>query len=297
MQEHTEWHSVVLFGRLGEIAAEYLRKGSQVYIEGSLRTRKWQDKQGNDRYSTEIVANEMQMLGGRGGGGGGGGEAGARRRRRWRRQPARLRRRRPRMPSRQRRRAGGRWRRRRPRISTTTSRSRRVRSWSAVANAWTPSGRQASARSESPAARHFAGMARPLDGQRTHACDPLRPRFRPIDPMPGRYFIKTFGCQMNEYDSARMADVLARGRRARPPTDDPAQADVLLMNTCSVREKAQEKVFSLLGEWRLLKKRSGRTCSSASAAASRARKARPSPSARRSSIWCSARRPCTACRR
>jgi single-strand DNA-binding protein len=71
-QERTEWHRVVLFGRLGEIAAEYLKKGSQVYIEGSLRTRKWQDKQGQDRYSTEIVAAEMQMLGGRGGGMGGG---------------------------------------------------------------------------------------------------------------------------------------------------------------------------------------------------------------------------------
>jgi single-strand DNA-binding protein len=69
-QERTEWHRVALFGRLGEIAAEYLKKGSQVYIEGSLRTRKWQDKQGNERYSTEIVANDMQMLGGRGGGGG-----------------------------------------------------------------------------------------------------------------------------------------------------------------------------------------------------------------------------------
>jgi single-strand DNA-binding protein len=72
-QERTEWHRVVLFGRLGEVAAEYLRKGSQVYIEGSLRTRKWTDKQGNERYSTEIVANDMQMLGGRGGAGGGGG--------------------------------------------------------------------------------------------------------------------------------------------------------------------------------------------------------------------------------
>jgi single-strand DNA-binding protein len=72
-QERTEWHNVALFGRLGEIAAEYLRKGSQVYIEGRLRTRKWQDKEGRDRYTTEIVANEMQMLGGRGGGGGGGG--------------------------------------------------------------------------------------------------------------------------------------------------------------------------------------------------------------------------------
>jgi single-strand DNA-binding protein len=72
-QERTEWHNVALFGRLGEIAAEYLRKGSQVYIEGRLRTRKWQDKEGRDRYTTEIVANEMQMLGGRGGAGGGGG--------------------------------------------------------------------------------------------------------------------------------------------------------------------------------------------------------------------------------
>jgi single-strand DNA-binding protein len=72
-KENTEWHTVVMFDRLAEIAAEYLRKGSQVYIEGKLRTRKWQDKEGNDRYSTEVVANEMQMLGGRGGGGGGGG--------------------------------------------------------------------------------------------------------------------------------------------------------------------------------------------------------------------------------
>ena len=70
-QERTEWHRVALFGRLAEVAGEYLRKGSQVYIEGSLRTRKWQDKQGNERYSTEIVGNELQMLGGRGGGGGG----------------------------------------------------------------------------------------------------------------------------------------------------------------------------------------------------------------------------------
>jgi len=82
-QERTEWHRVALFGRLAEIAAEYLRKGSQVYIEGSLRTRKWQDKQGNERYSTEVVGNEMQMLGGRGGGGappaaeGGGARSGA----------------------------------------------------------------------------------------------------------------------------------------------------------------------------------------------------------------------------
>jgi single-strand DNA-binding protein len=72
-QERTEWHSIALFGRLGEIAAEYLRKGSQVFVEGKLRTRKWQDKQGNDRFTTEIIADNMQMLGGRAGGGGGGG--------------------------------------------------------------------------------------------------------------------------------------------------------------------------------------------------------------------------------
>ncbi len=72
-QERTEWHSVALFGRLGEIAAEYLRKGSQVFVEGKLRTRKWQDKSGADRFTTEIIADNMQMLGGRGGSGGGGG--------------------------------------------------------------------------------------------------------------------------------------------------------------------------------------------------------------------------------
>lgn len=71
-QERTEWHRVALFGRLAEVAGEYLRKGSQVYIEGSLRTRKWQDKEGKDRYSTEIVGNDLQMLGGRGGGASGG---------------------------------------------------------------------------------------------------------------------------------------------------------------------------------------------------------------------------------
>ncbi len=69
-QERTEWHNVVFFNRLAEIAGEYLRKGSQIYVEGSLRTRKWQDKSGNDRYTTEIVASEMQMLGSRGAGGG-----------------------------------------------------------------------------------------------------------------------------------------------------------------------------------------------------------------------------------
>jgi single-strand DNA-binding protein len=76
-QERTEWHSVALFGRLGEIAAEYLRKGSQVFVEGKLRTRKWQDKTGNDRFTTEIIADNMQMLGARGGPGGGGGGGGA----------------------------------------------------------------------------------------------------------------------------------------------------------------------------------------------------------------------------
>jgi single-strand DNA-binding protein len=69
-KDRTEWHKVAMFNRLAEIAAEYLRKGSQVYIEGKLRTRKWQDKNGQDRWTTEIIADEMQMLGGRGGGGG-----------------------------------------------------------------------------------------------------------------------------------------------------------------------------------------------------------------------------------
>lgn len=64
-KERTEWHNVAAFGKLAEIMGEYLQKGSKVYIEGSLRTRKWEDKQGNDRYTTEIIANEMQMLDGR----------------------------------------------------------------------------------------------------------------------------------------------------------------------------------------------------------------------------------------
>src|SRR3981189_1826355 len=67
--EETEWHRVVFFSRLAEIAGEYLKKGSQVYVEGRLRTRKWQDKEGQDRYSTEIVADAMQMLGSRAGSG------------------------------------------------------------------------------------------------------------------------------------------------------------------------------------------------------------------------------------
>jgi single-strand DNA-binding protein len=70
-RERTEWHRVVFFNRLAEIAGEYLKKGSKVYVEGSLRTRKWQGQDGQDRYTTEIVASEMQMLDSRGGGGGG----------------------------------------------------------------------------------------------------------------------------------------------------------------------------------------------------------------------------------
>ena len=71
-QERTEWHRIVFFNRLAEIAGEYLKKGSKVYIEGSLRTRKWQGQDGQDRYTTEIVAGEMQMLDSRGGGESGG---------------------------------------------------------------------------------------------------------------------------------------------------------------------------------------------------------------------------------
>jgi len=67
-KDKTEWHNVVFFNKLADIVGQYLKKGSQVYVEGSLRTRKWQDKEGHDRYTTEIVASEMQMLGGRGGG-------------------------------------------------------------------------------------------------------------------------------------------------------------------------------------------------------------------------------------
>ena len=67
--EETEWHKVVLYGKTAEIAQQYLRKGSQVYIEGRLRTRKWQDQNGNDRWTTEVIGNEMQMLGSRSGGG------------------------------------------------------------------------------------------------------------------------------------------------------------------------------------------------------------------------------------
>ena len=76
MQERTEWHRIKFFGRLAEIAGEYLRKGSQVYVEGSLRTDKYTDKDGVERYTTDIIANEMQMLGSRGGEGGGAGGGG-----------------------------------------------------------------------------------------------------------------------------------------------------------------------------------------------------------------------------
>jgi len=72
-KEKTEWHNVVFTRKLAEIAGQYLKKGAKVYVEGSLRTRKWQDKEGQDRYTTEILVNDMQMLDGRSGGGGGGG--------------------------------------------------------------------------------------------------------------------------------------------------------------------------------------------------------------------------------
>ena len=75
-REETEWHRVVFYNRLAEIAGEYLRKGRSVYVEGRLKTRKWQDKEGQDRYTTEIVADQMQMLGGRDSGGEGGGGGG-----------------------------------------------------------------------------------------------------------------------------------------------------------------------------------------------------------------------------
>jgi single-strand DNA-binding protein len=68
-QERTEWHRVAFFGKLAEIAGEYLKKGSQVYVEGRLQTRKWQDKEGQDKYTTEIIADRMQMLGSRSGSG------------------------------------------------------------------------------------------------------------------------------------------------------------------------------------------------------------------------------------
>ena len=72
VQERTEWHRLTMYRRLAEIAGEYLKKGSQIYVEGKLQTRKWQDQQGQDRYTTEIIVDQMQMLGGRGGEAGGG---------------------------------------------------------------------------------------------------------------------------------------------------------------------------------------------------------------------------------
>lgn len=72
VQERTEWHRLTMYRRLAEIAGEYLKKGSQIYVEGKLQTRKWQDQQGQDRYTTEIIVDQMQMLGGRGAEGGGG---------------------------------------------------------------------------------------------------------------------------------------------------------------------------------------------------------------------------------
>ena len=76
MQERTEWHRIVLWGRLAEVANEYLRKGARMYVEGRIQTRQWQDQQGNKRYTTEIVGQNMLMLGGRGEGGSGGGPGG-----------------------------------------------------------------------------------------------------------------------------------------------------------------------------------------------------------------------------
>jgi single-strand DNA-binding protein len=76
LQEKTEWHKVTMYRRLAEVAGEYLKKGSQIYLEGKLQTRKWQDQQGNDRYTTEVIADQMQMLGGRNEGAGGGQNSG-----------------------------------------------------------------------------------------------------------------------------------------------------------------------------------------------------------------------------
>ncbi len=208
-KEQTEWHGVVLWNRLGEIAAEYLKKGSQVYIEGRLQTRKWQDKEGKDRYTTEIVASDMQMLGGRGTGGGGAAQ------------------------------------------ETRDSREG-ARTASAPASAGASSGgpRHGFRRRYSVLT---AGRGRGAQSswRGTQSDRIALPPLRQI-PMPGRYFIKTFGCQMNEYDSSRMGDVLASSEGLQPAADE-ASADILLMNTCSVRDKAEDKVYSLLGHWRLMK--------------------------------------------
>ena len=207
-QERTEWHRIATFDRLAEIAAEYLKKGSKVYIEGRLRTRKWQDKEGKDRYSTEIIADQMQMLDSRGMGGG----AGARRL--WcQRRRRRLPRFRPRAAP------PGPPRRRQPPVQLPDRLKRESSTTTSPSEANIPSSDLTT---------------------------------RDLSPMPGRVYIKTFGCQMNEYDSSRMLDAL-RSRHGLEPTDNPAEADLLLLNTCSVRDKAQEKVFSHLGRFRELK--------------------------------------------
>lgn len=113
--------------------------------------------------------------------------------------------------------------------------------------------------------------------------------------MAKKLFIETHGCQMNEYDSSRMADLLGE-HQALEVTENAAEADVILLNTCSIREKAQEKVFSKLGMWRELKQQNPDLVIGVGAAWP-ARKAPRSVSARPMSTWSSARRPCTACRK
>jgi len=115
--------------------------------------------------------------------------------------------------------------------------------------------------------------------------------------MQKKVFIKTFGCQMNEYDSDKMADVLGASD-GLVRTDKPDDADVILFNTCSVREKAQEKVFSDLGRLRELKRqRPDLIIGVGGCVASLQRRQNPPQRARPMSTWCSARKPCTACRR
>ena len=114
--------------------------------------------------------------------------------------------------------------------------------------------------------------------------------------MSKKLFIKTMGCQMNEYDSDKMADVL-RESHGFELTDNPNEADLLLANTCSIREKAQEKVFSELGRWRARLRIKTRISRSVSADALQARKARALRSVRLMLMLFSDRKPCTACRR
>src|ERR1019366_1310848 len=113
--------------------------------------------------------------------------------------------------------------------------------------------------------------------------------------MSGLVYIKTFGCQMNEYDSSKMQDVL-EAANGMTRAEDPAQADLLLVNTCSVREKAQEKVFSLLGEWRLHKQQRPHVVIGVGGCVA-SQEGEGTRGARRSAVWCSARRRCTACPR